>query len=191
MPSGLRLKISYRARQGSDGYRPFGHHQPSHSMVNHPPRDGDSRPPTTRRNSIRSNYSNSYYNAPGHSRTSSSTHDSVRVDTRVFQVIPVEQLRSTISEVVQHESALNMLGNKSQTLLDTMENRACFDRNTRNGPLPQASMVNQKENSPFVALGKNSNGKFEGGKDNNTRNAGKKNKRKGSKQNTYVLGFNH
>jgi hypothetical protein len=89
--------------------------------------------------------------------------------------IPAEQLRSTLSEIMQHQSALERL-RFAQVPLEPIEHYSGGNR-TSNGPLYEKSGFNKKENSPVKDVSKNTTpeitpkkeqvGIFSGGSNNN------------------------
>jgi hypothetical protein len=184
LPGGVRLQVNTpkppRKERSNSHSSQSNYQNPGKSMYNNG-RDSEYRQPMSRRLSVRSNQPNSYYhNAPNHTRQSSLAHSALTtpVKAQPSQVIQIEQLHSSISEVLQKPSALERL----QMPLDNIENRQNTNRKSNNQPAKSTDSIdpmfktgaNNKENSPTKS-GPNSQAA--------NRPAGKKSK-KGSKQNT-------
>jgi hypothetical protein len=146
-------------------------------------RDSEYRQPNSRRLSVRSNQppATSYYDNPAiHTRQSSFSQSisATPVEAHPNHVLPIEQLHSSMSEVLQKTSALGRL----PMPLENIENRQSTNKKSNNQPnksidnieLMSQTGANNKENSPSKS-GLNSQ--------NATRPSGKKGK-KGTKQNT-------
>jgi hypothetical protein len=101
--------------------------------------------------------------------------------------IPAEQLRSCVSEVVQHHSAMDRL---AQMPLDSIHNYSNKDRKL-NESLRDKLQRRKKENSPLKDIPKNATPIGTPKKELNIHSAennhkGNRSKKKGSKQNTLV-----